>query len=148
MMNEEEWMTVREAAEWVNRSRYTIYTWVRRTVEGVAEAPLTLRKKENTKGWLIKIDSLAEADSLNGGSRGRGYKPKSTYRLRGSTVTNRHDATLDTIERVQSDRKRWVSGWIEEGKTLDRILEVFSSGLHQEITEYYHQLAKDIDCAM
>ena len=121
MMNKKEWLTAREAAEAADRSVYTIYTWIRRTKEGVAENPLTLRKTENGRTWLIGVNSLIKA---NGSS------------LKSQTAV---ESSMNTPRGVRADRKRWVKGWISEGKTLERILDVFSSNLHQEIREYYYR---------
>ena len=121
MMNKDEWVTARQASDSTGRSIYTIYTWIRRTKEGVAEHPLELRKAENGRSWLIGVKSLVRAN-------GSSLKSQKTVKT-----------TMNTVQGVQADRKRWVKGWIAEGKTLGSILEVFSSNLHQEIREYYYR---------
>jgi hypothetical protein len=121
MMNEKEWLTAKGAAEATDRSIYTIYTWIRRTKEGVAENPLTLKKAKNGRAWLIGVNSLIKANG-------------SSLKLRTAMGSG-----INTSRGVNADRERWVKGWVSEGKTLERILDVFSSNLHQEIREYYYR---------
>ena len=40
---EEQWITARQAAKWLDRSVHTIYTWMRKTHEGTATWPLLLK---------------------------------------------------------------------------------------------------------
>ena len=44
-----------------------------------------------------------------------------------------------TKDQVQADRKRWVEGWVTEGKPLDKVLAVFPPSLHAQIEAYYRQ---------
>ena len=126
-----EWMTPKQAALWVERSKDTIYSWIIRTRRGELDPPLemkrVIRKKDNRpgKGWLIKSDSLIAMDAIaprrrdvrNGlGQRGGSY---------------------DSYHRIAADRRRWVEGWVSGGKRLERVLEVFNPILHDEIRRYY-----------
>ena len=54
------------------------------------------------------------------------------------TTTSRH-VEEDTRAKVQADRKRWVEGWVAEGKPLDKVLAIFPPSLHGEIEVYYCQ---------
>lgn len=45
----------------------------------------------------------------------------------------------DTQERVESDRRKYVKGYIDKGLKLPKILDVFSHELHEEIRGYYYQ---------
>ena len=58
------WMTVADAANWVLRSKHTIYNWIRLSRAGKTETPLSLKRairvsdgKEGS-GWLIEQRSL------------------------------------------------------------------------------------------
>ena len=41
------------------------------------------------------------------------------------------------MQRVELDRKKWIKGWVDEGKSLASVLGVFSPRLHPEIERYY-----------
>ena len=140
-MSANDWMTVPEAASWVQRSKHTIYNWVRLSRAGQTETPLVLRRasrisdgKEGSS-WLIESRSLQLMDQS--APRCRHAAKKSTDKLirRG----------VDTLEKTVQDRQRWVQEWVDEGKSLDRVLAVFGPGLHPEISAYYQQAVTDAD---
>jgi len=126
-----EWMTPKEAALWVERSKDTIYSWIIRTRRGELDPPLEMkrmiRKKDNMpgKGWLIKSDSLIAMDAVTV----RRHDVRGNYSKRGSGH--------DSYHRIVADRRRWVEGWVSRGKRLERVLEVFNPSLHDEIRRYY-----------
>ena len=126
-----EWMTPKEAALWVERSKDTIYSWIIRTRRGELDPPLemkrVIRKKDNRpgKGWLIKSDSLIAMDAVTV----RRHDVRGNYSQRGSG--------RDSYHRIAADRRRWVEGWVSRGKGLERVLEVFNPSLHDEIRRYY-----------
>lgn len=45
----------------------------------------------------------------------------------------------DTKEKVESDRKKYVKGYVKKGLKLSKIQEIFSQELHEEIRGYYCQ---------
>ena len=78
------------------------------------------------KSWLIGSQSLLVADgSGEDGSR--------------IALTTRHHGQKDTPSKVRADRRKWVEGWVAEGKPLDKVLTVFPPSLHSEIEVYYCQ---------
>ena len=126
-----EWMTPKEAALWVERSKETIYGWILRTRRGELDPPLeikrAIRKKDNKPGksWLIRTDSLVAMDAVTV----RRHDVRGNYSQRGSGQ--------DSYHRIVADRRRWDEGWVSSGKRLERILEVFNPILHDEIRRYY-----------
>ena len=47
------------------------------------------------------------------------------------------------MQRVRSDRRKWVRRSVTEGKSLFKVLAVFSPELHDEIEWYYQQSLAD-----
>ena len=147
------WVTVKEGAEIVGRSHHTVYNWIERTRTGRADPPLVIRRsdKENGKGWLVLVSSLFEVEKLSP----RAARPR--VRFRPDEANGEESATVelpfnnarscfsggDTMKRVRTDRRKWVNGWVSQGKPLSRILAVFSPSLHSEIEFYYCQALLD-----
>ena len=131
----EEWLTPVEAARWMERSRHTIYTWINRTRREQTETPLRLKRairKRDGKagsGWLIEAGSLAEMDA--GSPRLR------TVQTMVVMKDGQQVASKNTYQSVVSDRRRWVEGFVAEGKKLTTVLAVFNPQLHDEIRGYY-----------
>ena len=114
MLIEQQWITARQAAEWLDRSVHTIYTWIRKTREGRATWPLLLKPMPgNNKSWLIESQSLLAADGSS--DRRRLYVKKDPGSSKAALTTGCH-VEVDTRAKVQADRKRWVEGWVTEGK--------------------------------
>ena len=132
----EEWLTIGEASEKIGRSPYTIYNWISRSERGVSGWDLKIKRVDGrSKRWIWKVEwgSLREADK--GSARLAKYVGDDGLVYNGG----------DTLERVVRDRRRWVNGWVEEGKDLERILGVFDSYLHEEIESYYWEAMGDMD---
>ena len=155
MLVEQQWITARQAAEWLGRSVRTIYTWIRKTRDGTASVPLLLKPRPSIygrgKSWLIESQSLLAADGSSG--RRRLYVKKEPGSSKAALTTGHH-LEVDTpakvqVDRkkveedrraeVQADRKRWVEGWVTEGKPVDKVLAVFPPSLHAQIEAYYRQ---------
>ena len=131
----EEWLTPSEAARWIQRSRGTIYTWIKRTRHELTETPLRLKRgvnridgKENS-GWLIEASSLAEMDADSPRLR--------TVETMAVMKDGRKEISKNTYQSVTSDRRRWVEDFVAEGKKLTTVLAVFNPQLHDEIRGYY-----------
>jgi len=140
-----EWVTTEQAAKMVGRSRDTIHTWIKRTRLGMAEIPLTLKPSGSRRGgWLVLAESLlaVEAESTRyarKGVRGLGSHPE-PRKGGGNRPEPDDDAYFgpnDSMRRVKADRRRWVKGWVQEGKTLPKVLSAFADRLHPEIEDYY-----------
>ena len=117
-----------------------IYTWIRKTRDGTASVPLLLKPRPRIygrgKSWLIESQSLLAADGSSG--RRRLYVKKDPGSSKAALTTGCH-VEVDTRAKVQADRKRWVEGWVTEGKPLDKVLAVFPPSLHAQIEAYYRQ---------
>ena len=140
-----EWVTAMQGAKLINRSPDTIYTWIKRTRQGMAEIPLTIKPSTaRGGGWLVLAESLlaVEAESTRcarKGVRGLGSHPE-PRKGSGNRPDPDDDACFgsnDSMRRVRADRRRWVKGWVQEGKTLPRVLSIFPDVLHDEIEDYY-----------
>ena len=145
----EKWVTVKEASEIVGRSPHTVYNWIVRTRKGEAKPPLIIRRsdRENGKGWLILVKSLLKVEE---GSP-RAARPRA--RLPEDDLVDHNplpkpigfDGTRscfrggDTMKRVHADRRKWVRRWVVEGKSLFKVLAVFSPELHEEVEWHYRQ---------
>ena len=46
---------------------------------------------------------------------------------------------------VESDRQKWVVGYVTKGLSLQRVLEVFAPFLEPEVTRYYKQAQAEAD---
>ena len=88
------------------------------------------------RSWLIENQSLLVADGSSG--RRRLYVKKDPGSSKAALTTGCH-VEEDRRAEVQADRKRWVEGWVTEGKPLDKVLAVFPPSLHAEIEAYYRQ---------
>ncbi len=131
MLMEQQWITARQAAEWLDRSVHIIYTWIRKTREGRATWPLLLKLMPgNNRSWMIENQSLLAPDGSS--SRRRPYVKKDPGSSKAALTTGCH-VEEDTRAEVQADRKRWVEGWVTEGKPLDKVLAVFPTSLHAQI---------------
>ena len=138
---EEQWLTANQAAEWLGCSVHTIYRWIHETHSGTASVPLLLKPRPSNMGgrgksWLIESQSLLVADGS--GVRRLPYVKEVSDGSRTALTTGRHGEE-DTPAKVQADRKRWVEGWVTEGKPLDKVLAVFPPSLHAEIEACYRQ---------
>lgn len=145
----EKWVTTTEAAKLVGRSIHTIYTWINRTNNGTALVPLAIRRYEKetrgkSRGWLIERCSLRSVDK----SAPRNKRIKDTGKMSTSSKSRskevRYDGN-DTPGRVRRDRKKWVKNWVEEGKPLIKVLQVFNPELHDEIASYYFHYSDNHD---
>ena len=68
----------------------------------------------------------------------------------GLTVTKKKSIRYDngdTPAKVLADRTKWIKGWIEEGKTLSKVLSVFDASLHPEIEDLYWQMLEQAEAA-
>ena len=134
-----QWLTVEQAADKIRRSPHTIYNWIYKTRRGLAKTPLALRQEPfqgpscKAERWLIDEPSLPVADAAS--PRARHYASKNK---KGS----RYDGN-DTPAKVLADRKKWIHGWISEGKTLRRVLAIFDASLHPEIEQLYWQAVEE-----
>jgi len=141
-----EWVTAEKAAKMVGRSRDTIHTWIKRTRLGMAEIPLTLKPSGSRRGgWLVLAESLlaVEAGSTRYARKGVGGLGSHPPPREGVVNCPEPDDDLcfgpnDSMRRVRADRRRWVKGWVQEGKTLPKVLSAFADRLHPEIEGYYH----------
>jgi len=142
------WITVKEAALRIQRSHQTVYRLIYKSELGQLDPPLETLRIESGVGrrWMVEESSLGGLsppwsnyikDNLlvNGGQRKDGLTVKNKKSIR-------YDGN-DTEAKVLSDRKKWVKGWIAEGKTLRRVLSVFDSSLHPEIEQIYWQLVEE-----
>ena len=104
----QQWITANQAAEWLDRSIRTIYTWIRKTREGTAGVPLLLKPRPGIygkgKSWLIESQSLLVADGSSAGRRL--YVKKDQGSSRGVLTTTSRHVEEDTRAKVQADRKR------------------------------------------
>ena len=137
----QQWITANQAAEWLGCSVGIIYRWIHETHDGTASVPLLLKPRPGIygrgKSWLIESQSLLVADGSSAGRRL--YVKKDQGSSRGVLTTTSRHVEEDTRAKVQADRKRWVEGWVAEGKPLDKVLTVFPPSLHSEIEVYYCQ---------
>ena len=144
---EEQWLTANQAAEWLGCSVHTIYRWIHETHGGTASVPLLLKPRPSNMGgrgksWLIESQSLLVADGS--GVRRLPYVKEVSDGSRTALTTGRHGEE-DTPSKVRADRKRWVEGWVAEGKPLDKVLSIFPPSLHDEIEVYYCQSVESGD---
>ena len=137
----QQWITANQAAEWLGCSVGIIYRWIHETHDGTASVPLLLKPRPGIygkgKSWLIESQSLLVADGSSG--RRRLYVKKDQGSSRAALTTTSRHVEEDTRAKVQADRKRWVEGWVAEGKPLDKVLTVFPPSLHAEIEACYRQ---------
>ena len=124
----EEWLTLEQASARIQRSPHTIYNWINRG-GGRSKKGVKARKDEGGRRgiWMVEAGSLKGAD-------------KSSSRVGQKDVM--YDGGGDTLGKVEYDRKRWVEGWVMEGKNLAKILGIFSSYLHEEVEGYYWEAVK------
>jgi hypothetical protein len=148
---ETKWLTVAEASEKIRRSPHTIYNWIGKSRQGRIKPKLSLktvvRKGCSRPGWLIGWNSLVQMDSISPRVKPYVKRIKAEERVYRSDVVRAQDGEKvyqhgDTLEQVIADRKRWVTGWVAEGKPLSRVLAVFNPHLGAEIEGYYWQAVK------
>ena len=137
-MAEQKWLTAMEAAQWLGRSVHTIYTWIRQARRGEAGRVLELKPRpgygrKERQSWLIEAESLLSVHGQSPQSKRPPARPSLA----------KPESRLDTVQAVQADRKKWVRGWVAEGKPLIRILSVFDNSLHSEIEWYYKQAVRE-----
>ena len=77
-------------------------------------ASVTKPIPDNNKSWLIESQSLLVADGSSDCRRLYVKQDQGSSRS-ALTTTSRH-VEEDTPAKVQADRKRWVEGWVTEGK--------------------------------
>ena len=137
---QEKWVTVIEAAKLVDRSPATIYTWIDRTNRGLANPPL-------------RIKEMVLSDSHYGAGTGWQVESRSLFRVSESAPRASRPTGEKLIHSVfsggdswglgRSDRRKWVQGWVQQGKTLPKVLAIFSPDLHDEIEWYYQQAMQE-----
>ncbi len=137
----QQWITANQAAEWLGCSVGIIYRWIHETHDGTASVPLLLKPRSSNMGgrgksWLIESQSLLMADGS--GDRRLPYVKEVPDGSR-TALTTGHHGEEDTPSKVRADRRKWVEGWVAEGKPLDKVLTVFPPSLHSEIEVYYCQ---------
>ena len=136
----EKWVTVAEAAKLVDRSPATIYTWIDRTKRGLAKPPLRLKEMVLSDshygggtGWQVETRSLFRVSESS---------PRAT-RPAGEKLAHSVFSGGDSWALVRADRRKWVKEWVERGKTLPKVLAIFSQDLHEEIEWYYQQAMQE-----
>ncbi len=147
------WLTVKQAALRIQRSHQTVYRLIYKSELGQLEPPIETLQIENGSGvgrrWMVEESSLRELgepwaearpyikDNLlaNDGQRKDGLTVKKKKSIR-------YDGE-DTPAKVLADRKKWIHGWISEGKTLRRVLAIFDASLHPEIEQLYWQAVEE-----
>mgnify|MGYP005821256305 FL=1 len=136
----EKWVTVAEAAKLVDRSPATIYTWIDRTKRGIAKPPLRMKEMVLSdshygggSGWQVGTRSLFRVSES---------APRAT-RPAGEKLAHSVFSGGDSWGLVRADRRKWVQEWVERGKTLPKVLAIFSSDLHDEIEWYYQQAMQE-----
>ena len=60
-------------------------------------------------------------------------------------IAIRGEATTAGDSTVESDRQKWVAGYVAKGLPLQRVLEVFAPFLEPEVTRYYKQAQAEAD---
>ena len=149
------WLTVKQAALRIQRSHQTVYRLIYKSELGQLEPPIETLQIENGsgvgRGWMVEESSLRELgepwaetrpyikDNLlaNDGQRKDGLTVKKKKSIR-------YDGE-DTPAKVLADRKKWIHGWISEGKTLRRVLAIFDASLHPEIEHLYWQAVEEAE---
>ena len=64
---------------------------------------------------------------------------------RAKAIAIRGEATAAGDITVESDRQKWVAGYVAKGLPLQRVLEVFAPFLEPEVTRYYKQAQAEAD---
>jgi len=141
----DKWVTVKKAAEIVGRSHHTVYNWIERTRRGKASPALLIKhsEKENGKGWLINVKSLRKVNK----NSPRVSRPRLIHRpieQPPTKLAGTHSCFKggDSMRRVTADRRKWIKTWVDEGKSLYRVLAIFDPKLHQEIERLYRDEIK------
>ena len=62
-----------------------------------------------------------------------------------AAIAIRGEATAAGDITVESDRQKWVAGYVAKGLSLQRVLEVFAPFLEPEVTRYYKQAQAEAD---
>ena len=57
----------------------------------------------------------------------------------------RGEATAAGDSTIESDRQKWVVGYVAKGLSLQQVLEVFAPFLETEVTRYYKQAQAEAD---
>ena len=68
-----------------------------------------------------------------------------TGRAKSAARAARAEATAAGDSTVESDRQKWVAGYVAKGLPLQRVLEVFAPFLEPEVTRYYKQAQAEAD---
>ena len=68
-----------------------------------------------------------------------------TGRAKSAAIAIRGEATAAGDSTVESDRQKWVAGYVAKGLPLQRVLEVFAPFLEPEVTRYYKQAQAEAD---
>ena len=72
-------------------------------------------------------------------------KAADLVQLTGRARAARAEATAAGDSTVESDRQKWVAGYVAKGLPLQRVLEVFAPFLEPEVTRYYKQAQAEAD---
>ena len=76
---------------------------------------------------------------------GRAKSAAMARAARAKAIAIRGEATAAGDSTVESDRQKWVAGYVAKGLPLQRVLEVFASFLEPEVTRYYKQAQAEAD---
>ena len=72
-------------------------------------------------------------------------RAKSAAIARAEAIAIRGETTAAGDSTVESDRQKWVAGYVAKGLSLQRVLEVFAPFLEPEVTRYYQQAQAEAD---
>ena len=76
---------------------------------------------------------------------GRAKSAAMARAARAKAIAIRGEATAAGDSTVESDRQKWVAGYVAKGLPLQRVLEVFAPFLEAEVTRYYKQAQAEAD---
>ena len=76
---------------------------------------------------------------------GRAKSAAMARAARAKAIAIRGEATAAGDITVESDRQKWVAGYVAKGLSLQRVLEVFAPFLEPEVTRYYKQAQAEAD---
>ncbi len=76
---------------------------------------------------------------------GRAKSAAMARAARAKAIAIRGRATAAGDSTVESDRQKWVAGYVAKGLPLQRVLEVFAPCLEPEVTRYYQPAQAEAD---
>jgi hypothetical protein len=76
---------------------------------------------------------------------GRAKSAAMARAARAKAIAIRGRVTAAGDSTVESDRQKWVAGYVAKGLPLQRVLEVFAPFLEPEVTRYYQQAQAEAD---